>query len=62
MNHRFLVSCALVVMVLMALPAVGQKTWTPPRTADGKPDIQGIWTNATVTLWNGLVSSPENSS
>src|ERR1700751_4821733 len=25
------------------------KPWTPPRTADGKPDLQGIWNNATVT-------------
>ena len=24
-------------------------TWTPPRTADGQPDLQGIWTNATLT-------------
>jgi hypothetical protein len=29
-------------------PAHGQ-TWTPPRTPDGQPDLQGIWTNATVT-------------
>ena len=24
-------------------------TWTVPRTADGHPDLQGIWTNATLT-------------
>jgi hypothetical protein len=27
----------------------GSKNWTVPRTPDGKPDLQGVWTNATLT-------------
>jgi len=34
---------------LASIPAAGQKTWTPPHTPDGKPDLQGIWNNATLT-------------
>ena len=51
-----------LVIVVSAVPAVGQpgqaapsakgavkKTWTQPRTPEGQPDMQGVWTNNTVT-------------
>ncbi len=37
----------LVLLAPISLP--GAEHWSPPRTPDGQPDLQGVWINATLT-------------
>jgi hypothetical protein len=34
---------AMVIAILAVSALDAQRSWTPPRTPDGQPDIQGIW-------------------
>jgi hypothetical protein len=52
MNGRFVAAMFSFLAVAVLAPglAAGQgRTWTPPRTPDGKPDIQGTFTFSTIT-------------
>jgi hypothetical protein len=40
------VGCALATLTL---DAVFAQQWTVPRTPWGHPDLEGLWTNATLT-------------
>ena len=56
MGQRFPAAVAVIVIISLApMSTIGQtrsattKKWTVPRTPDNQPDLQGIWTNATLT-------------
>jgi len=40
---------AVLCVFVCATAAAQQPHWRAPRTADGQPDLQGMWTSATIT-------------
>jgi hypothetical protein len=40
---------ALALMSPLRVEGQAKKSWSQPRTPDGQPDLQGVWSNATLT-------------
>ena len=50
MAHRCLVFTSLLTVLISVQALVAQtRPYTPPKTPDGQPDLQGYWTNSTYT-------------
>jgi hypothetical protein len=49
MKHRLLAFAGVIAIVSAAAVALVEGRGAPPRTREGRPDLQGIWTYATLT-------------
>src|SRR5215831_2551272 len=52
MSRITIIGLALLTAILLVAPIAAQQTpkkWSPARTPDGQPDLQGVWGFATIT-------------
>jgi hypothetical protein len=48
-NRSMVVVLVAISPALISSAALAQQPYEPPRTEHGYPDLQGVWTNATIT-------------
>jgi hypothetical protein len=49
MSGKVIALAAVILAGTVAAQSQAPKNYTPPRSPDGQPDLQGVWTNITIT-------------